>query len=104
MLGDVSCHVLIIEDDMLVAMSLTKIIDMLGYAVLGPAPTASEAIALARMTRPDLILSDLNLQQPGDGARAVLAILAAGDIPVIFITAHADAVPRTEALQKAVIL
>lgn len=97
-------RVLIIEDNSLIAFSLQHMLEEMGHSVVGWAPTKPKALALARNTRPDCIVSDLNLERPGDGAAAVEAILAEHPVPVVFVTGVPEAVPRTGVLSRALVL
>jgi CheY-like chemotaxis protein len=80
------CHVLIIEDEWLIAEHLAGLAEDAGATLIGIATTEREAIEAARERRPDIILSDVRLQE-GTGPSAVAAIRCKqGEIPVIFIT------------------
>lgn len=84
---DVAAHVLIVEDDSLIASSLERALDARGYCV-SVARTVTEAIATLDEDRPDLVLLDLGLPD-GDGktvARHVAQRLP--DTPVIVLTAR----------------
>ncbi|MHB8283663.1 MAG: response regulator [Caulobacteraceae bacterium] len=81
------CHVLIIEDEALVALHLELILADLGATSFSFAETEAEAVEQARLRLPALITSDVRLRQ-GTGPRAVEAIIAEfGHVPTIFITA-----------------
>ena len=81
------CHVLVIEDEPLIAEFVADIAERAGATSVDLAATECEAAAAARARTPDVILSDVNLQRGGTGPRAVQAICAfAGAVPVIFIT------------------
>ena len=85
------CHVLIIEDEALIALDLQDILAATGATTFSFAETEEEAIEAARRQRPDVITSDVMLRE-GSGPRAVEAIqLEMGAMPVIFITATPDA-------------
>jgi CheY-like chemotaxis protein len=80
------CHVLIIEDEPLVAMDIEQLLEQEGATSFSFADSESEAIALALETRPDVITSDVKLIS-GTGPHAIRTILEKlGPIPVIFIT------------------
>lgn len=101
------CHVLIIEDEALVALDLQHILASAGGSSFSFAETESEAISAARSRRPDVIFSDVILRE-GTGPRAVETIQGEmGPLPVIFITATPEAcVPcerSTPVLAKPVI-
>ncbi len=80
------CHVLIIEDEPLVAFSIQEILEKEGATSFDLASTETEAVQSAAATRPDVITSDVKLLE-GNGPSAVAQILRRGGaIPVIFIT------------------
>lgn len=80
------CHVLIIEDDWLIAEHIVQLVKDAGATSTAQADTQDSAIEAARRQRPEIILSDVRLIS-GTGPLAVQAILAElGQIPVIFIT------------------
>lgn len=80
------CHVLIIEDEPLVAMDLQSLLEAEGAKSFAIADTEEDAIALALNQKPDVITSDVKLLR-GTGPHAVAQIHDHfGAIPVIFIT------------------
>ena len=80
------CHVLIIEDEPLVAMLLQGLLEDEGATSFSFADTQDTAIAAALSRRPALITSDVKLLS-GTGPLAVQAIHEQlGFIPVIFLT------------------
>ena len=85
------CHVLIIEDEALIALDLQDILASTGATTFSFAETEQEAVAAARLHRPDVITSDVMLRE-GTGPRAVQTIQhEMGAMPVIFITATPSA-------------
>ena len=82
--------VLIIEDEPIIALDLTRLVRELGHTVVGTAATRDEAVALARQTSPGLVLADVRLADGSNGIDAAHDILADMDIPVIFITAFPE--------------
>jgi CheY-like chemotaxis protein len=85
------CHVLIIEDEVLVALDLQDCLAAVGATSFAFAETEGEAVDEARRRRPTLITSDVQLRS-GTGPRAVAAIhQQLGPLPTIFITATPDA-------------
>ncbi len=87
----ISGRILVIEDEAIIALDLQSIVADMGHAITGVARTHEGAVALAGKERPDLILSDIQLADGSSGIEAVNEILgAAGDIPVIFITAFPE--------------
>ena len=81
------CHVLIIEDEPLVAMHIEALLQDVGATSFAFAATEADAVVAARTTPPTLITSDVKLLA-GAGPVAVQQIVTElGPIPVIFITA-----------------
>jgi CheY-like chemotaxis protein len=81
------CHVLIIEDDALIALHIQMLLEEQGATSFAFAATQTAAIREAKDRRPDLICSDVALLE-GDGPHAVEIILhEIGPTPIIFITA-----------------
>ena len=85
------CHVLIIEDELLVAMDLEAVLAQHGATSFAFAVTEDEAIAAAEACRPAIITTDVALVS-GTGPSAVRTIQEHwGQIPVIFVTATPEA-------------
>lgn len=82
--------VMIIEDEPIIALDLTRVVRELGHAVTGVAATRAEAVDLARAERPGLLLADIRLADGSSGLDAAADILRIHDIPVIFITAFPE--------------
>jgi DNA-binding NarL/FixJ family response regulator len=78
--------VLIVDDEFIIANSLSLQAEELGLEVCGSAATAQEAIDLAHMHRPDVVLMDVRLRGPQDGVDAAIAIHEQVGAKVIFIT------------------
>ena len=96
-------HVLIIEDEPLIAMEIEDILRRNRYTSFAFAVSAEEAIAAAAARCPDLITSDVRLN-PGNGMDAVEEICRERPIPVIFVTGNPGDVrarmPQYEVLSK----
>lgn len=85
------CHVLIIEDEALIAMDLEAFLEQEGATSFAFATSQHEAIRQALAQKPALITSDVALVE-GTGPLAVAIILdTIGPVPVIFITGTPDA-------------
>lgn len=85
-----NARILVVEDEALVAENLRRCLNDLGYSVAGIADTAAEALGLAREHKPDLVLSDIQIRGREDGTSAARTLSRELDIPVVFLTAHAD--------------
>lgn len=72
-------RILIVEDEPLIAMMLEDILDMAGYAVLGPVTTVKTALEVIDRNPPDAAIVDLMLN--GDDSYGVMAKLRECDIP-----------------------
>ncbi|WP_267349401.1 response regulator [Sphingomonas sp. GM_Shp_2] len=84
------CHVLIIEDEPLIADIISDILAISGATSFDIAPTQQQAVELAALNRPAVITSDVRLRE-GRGPLAVDEIHdSCGAIPTIFITAIPD--------------
>jgi two-component system, response regulator PdtaR len=82
--------VLIVEDEPLVALTLSEMAEEMGYDVLGPVASEQLAIAEARRLTPDTILMDIRLAEGGNGLQAAIEIRKRADTPIVFCTAFAD--------------
>jgi len=90
-------HVLIIEDEMLIALHLENLVTDLGHQSVDLASTENEAVKRALDRPPSIILSDVRLGE-GTGPAAVRTIRnALGPIPVVYITGNPDACPQDPA-------
>jgi two-component system, response regulator PdtaR len=89
---------LIVEDEMIIAMRLEQFVKDLGHQVCAMASTEAGAIASARTYRPDVVLMDLRLAHGGSGAEAACQIYKTFGIRSIVVSANIDATAR-EALQ-----
>ena len=92
-----SASVLIVEDELLVAIDMEAMIEDLGYRSIGIAPDLATALDLA-VTRPDIALVDINLRDGPTGSEIGRRLSARG-IAVIFVTANprmlGDGIPGT---------
>ncbi len=82
--------ILIVEDELLIAMDLKSSLEHMGYFVPAMADTGKEAIKKAEECLPDLIMMDIMLREEMDGIEAARQIRSHLDIPVIFLTAFQD--------------
>lgn len=101
-----SAHsILILEDDVLIAMDLAMLVAEAGGRPLGPYHTADAARSAIDTERPDLALLDFNL---GDHTSQGLAEWLRGErIPFVFLTGHSarhvqDKVESARILEKPV--
>jgi two-component system, cell cycle sensor histidine kinase and response regulator CckA len=83
-------HILIVDDELIIAQNIQNHLKNLGYNVVGIAINGAEAINQAGKLRPNLVLMDINLSGEMDGITAADQIRASYHIPVIYLTAYAD--------------
>ena len=81
-------RILIAEDDAIIASLLEQILKNQGFVVTGIASSGEAAITLALQSRPDLMLTNVNLMGPVDEISAVQAIGALLKIPIIFVSSR----------------
>ena len=85
-------HVLIIEDEILVAFEVEALLAEQGFTSFDIADSPGDALALALANPPDLITADYRIVG-GTGVEAVEAIQRQlGHIPVVYVTGNADQV------------
>ncbi len=89
--SDSAARILVVEDELIIAKGIQKRLQALGYCVAGSASSGEEAVEKALRLLPDLVLMDINLQGAMDGVTAAELIRTKADMPVIFLTAYADA-------------
>jgi len=96
-------RILVVEDQVLIALSLIADLCALGCDVVGRAASGERAVDVARQTLPDIVLMDVHLAGIIDGVEAAACIQRESGPRIVFITAHADGPdrPRMEALQPA---
>lgn len=79
-------RILVVEDEMLLALDLQMILEDQGCTVIGPAPNAKRALQLLEDERPDAATLDLNLN--GQSSAPVAAALAERSIPFLIISGY----------------
>ncbi len=89
---------MIVEDEVLTAMSIEAIMVQNGYSVCEIVSRGSLAIKKALEKKPDLLIMDIILKDEVDGISVVKKIHEQMYIPVIYLTASSD--PDTFALAE----
>ena len=80
----------IVEDDLIIAASISEMLAECGYAATKPAKRYSEAISMIESEEPDLLLIDINILGRMDGIELARTVQKAFHIPYIFLTANTD--------------
>jgi CheY-like chemotaxis protein len=91
--------VLIVEDEMIIALLLERMVTNLDHQVIDKVTSGEEAISAAKKHQPDLILMDIRLKGEMDGIEAMLHIHEMSDIPVIYISGNTDVANREKIKQ-----
>ncbi len=84
-----SLKILVVEDEALVAEDIKLCLEAIGYSA-SVAFSSETAIKEAYRFHPDLVLMDIALKARDDGIKTAAKIRELLDIPVIYLTAHAD--------------
>lgn len=82
--------ILIVEDEMLIAVNIAMQLESIGYEVVGIVPRGIEAVNSAKLDKPDLVLMDINLKGEMDGIETAIAIQKERKMPIIYLTANSD--------------
>jgi transcriptional regulator with GAF, ATPase, and Fis domain len=86
---DIGRHILIVEDEYIVANDLQLMLEKAGYTVCGVADSVSEALELIARQKPDMVLLDIFLQGKGSGIDLAKHLTAAA-IPFIYLSANSN--------------
>jgi CheY-like chemotaxis protein len=85
-LAGAGLRVLLVEDEILVAMLLEDMLAELGHTIIGPVARLDKAIEMARSEALDLAILDVNLN--GKEAYPVAEALDMRGIPLVFATGY----------------
>lgn len=80
--------VLVVEDELMVAMLLEDMLSELGAKVVGPVNSAEKAMRLLATQKVDAATLDINLKE--GFVYDAAATLRARDIPFVFVTGYGD--------------
>jgi PAS domain S-box-containing protein len=82
--------ILLVEDEVIIGMAQAQTIKDFGYEVV-TAYSGEVAVQMIAETKDiDLVLMDIDLGQGIDGTEAARQILAMRNIPIVFLTSHAE--------------
>ena len=82
--------ILIVEDELLIAQDIVEIVERAGHNTTPTAKTAMDAVRLATLHQPDMVLMDINLGSGSDGVEAAIYITQELLLPLIFLTSQMD--------------
>ena len=99
-------RVLIVEDELIIALGAEMALTENGHEVLGTATTEDEAVEMALATHPDVILLDLRLANGGCGRRVAERVLASIEVAIVFASGNLtpDMQARLAALHPAAMI
>ena len=83
-------NILIVEDEMVIALNLKLQLENMLYNVLGITNSGEKAIKKIEEVKPDIILMDNTLKGELDGIQTAEIILQKYEIPILHITAQND--------------
>jgi PAS domain S-box-containing protein len=83
-------RILIVEDESLIALDLSRRLPKLGYEVCATVATGEDAVQKAAELKPNLVLMDICLRGAMDGIAAAEIIRQRSDVPVVYLTANSD--------------
>jgi CheY-like chemotaxis protein len=83
-------RILVIEDEMLIALMLQGMLEELGYQITGMAHTVADALAMIETDTQGIDAATLDINLGGEHSDQVAAALNAHGIPFIIITGYDD--------------
>lgn len=83
-------RVLVVDDDEAISTRIKDILQRCDYEVVGAATTAQEAVRMAMVLKPDVVLVDVMLKGKADGIVAAQKITKNLPIPVIYLSTHSE--------------
>jgi len=86
-----SARILIVEDERITAEDLRDILTDLGYTVTASVSSGADAIVRVQESPPDLALMDIRIKGEMDGTQTARVLRERFNVPVVYLTAHADA-------------
>ena len=90
-MGQIEIHkILVVEDNMIIQMYLSRTVKDCGFEVVGEARDCDKALELIEQEQPDLIIMDLGLVGDKDGIETAKIVNRTYNIPIIFITGNSD--------------
>jgi response regulator NasT len=82
-------RILVADDEPLIRLDLREMLATLGYQVVGEAADGATAVRLARETRPDLVIMDIQMPEL-NGIEAARTLTAENIAPVLLLTAYSQ--------------
>jgi CheY-like chemotaxis protein len=87
-------RILIVEDEILIALELESLLQDLGHDVVGMAASSGEALSLGQELKPDLAFVDIHLADGPTGVDVARHLAAQHQVTVLFMTANTKRIPE----------
>ena len=81
-------RIMIVEDELLIAMDVEAALLDQSWRVLGPVPDVARALAMLETVTPDAVCLDMNLN--GTLSAPIAEVLKQRDIPFVIVTGYND--------------
>ena len=85
-----TARILVVEDEAIIAADLSDRLTGLGYLVVATVPSGDRALQVVSQEKPDIVLMDIFLQGNMTGIEAADTIRKLYEVPVVYVTSHAD--------------
>jgi CheY-like chemotaxis protein len=83
-------RILIVEDEPLIAESVSTVLRDAGYEITGVAADEPSAVRQANRDLPDFVVMDIKLANNSDGVEIPRRLQYRGSIPILFTSAYLD--------------
>ena len=87
-------RILIVEDEILIALELESLLQDLGHDVVGMAASSGQALSLGQELEPDLAFVDIHLADGPTGVDVARHLAAQHQVTVLFMTANTKRIPE----------
>lgn len=89
--------VLVVEDEVILAMDLCVRLEADGYRIAGMATTGRQALALYEQQNADIVICDINLRGDWNGIQTAHQLTALNPVPIIYLSGLTDKATLEEA-------
>lgn len=83
-------RILVVEDESIVALDIRKTLMDMGHDVPSAVTSGEECIKRASEYCPDLVMMDIHIRGVYDGITTATLLRERFDVPIVYLTAHAD--------------
>ena len=94
MSSDKPLRILVVEDEILIALELESLLQDLGHDVVGIAASSQDALSLGQALKPDLAFVDIHLSDGPTGVDVARHLSSEYEVTVLFMTANAKRIPE----------